>query len=130
MSRMLCHFRPAGFCAGLLLAVGLAGCATGPDYRRPDLALPDAWRFRDVSTNSLADMPYTGLYRDSVLNSLIATALSNSPDVRSALAHDGTLGGLRCGNGCWDGQNGWSNRLTVKRSNRRRQNTSQPRVFR
>ena len=86
MSRMLRHFRPAGFCAGLLLAAGLAGCTTGPDYHRPDLSLPDAWRFSDVSTNSLAAMPYTDLYRDPVLNQLIATALSNSPDVRSAMA--------------------------------------------
>ena len=86
MSRIFHHLRLAGFCASLLLAAGLAGCATGPDYHRPDLSLPDAWRFSDVSTNSLAAMPYTDLYRDPVLNQLIATALSNSPDVRSAMA--------------------------------------------
>lgn len=72
---------------GLLLAAGLAGgCAIGPDYRRPDLALPDAWRSGEATTNSFADLPYAELYRDPVLNRLIATALSNSPDVRSALA--------------------------------------------
>ena len=87
MSRFLRHFRAAGLRAGILgLAAGLSGCALGPDYHRPDLALPDAWRSGDATTNSFADMPYTELYRDSVLNNLIATALSNSPDVRSALA--------------------------------------------
>ena len=72
---------------GLLLAAGLAGgCAIGPDYRRPDLDLPDDWRGGAATTNCFADAAYADLYRDPVLNGLIATALSNSPDVRSALA--------------------------------------------
>lgn len=70
----------------LMAAGGLVGCATGPDYRRPDLALPETWRLGDATTNSLADLPVAELYRDPVLNDLIATALSNSPDVRAALA--------------------------------------------
>ena len=86
MNRFHRHFRAAGFCAGLLLSAGLSGCALGPDYHRPDLALPAAWRSGDGTANSFADMAYTDLYRDPVLNNLIATALSNSPDVHSALA--------------------------------------------
>ena len=74
----------AGSIGGLLLLV--AGCATGPDYHRPDLALPEAWRTTGTATNSLADLSYSDLYRDPVLNELITTALSNSPDVRSAIA--------------------------------------------
>lgn len=71
----------------LLLAAGLAGgCAIGPDYRRPDLDLPAGWRGGEATTNSFADAAYPDLYRDPTLNDLIATALSNSPDVRSALA--------------------------------------------
>lgn len=70
----------------LMAAGGLVGCATGPDYRRPDLALPETWRLGEATTNSLADLPVAELYRDPVLNELIATALSNSPDVRAALA--------------------------------------------
>ena len=73
---------------GLVLwaAAGLWGCATGPDYHRPDLDLPDAWRTAGAATNSLADLSCADLYRDPVLNGLISTALSNSPDVRSAVA--------------------------------------------
>ena len=71
----------------VLMAAGwLVGCATGPDYRRPDLTLPETWRLGEATTNSLADLPVAELYRDPVLNELISTALSNSPDVRSALA--------------------------------------------
>lgn len=82
------------FCANACLLAGLAflaalfsGCAIGPDYKRPDFALPNAWRFGEASTNSLADLPYTWMYRDPTLNDLIAAALSNSPDVRGAMAN-------------------------------------------
>ena len=86
MSRTLHQLCSAAFGASVLLVAGLTGCATGPDYQRPDLTLPNAWRFSDTSTNSLADMSVADIYRDPVLNSLITTALSNSPDVRSAMA--------------------------------------------
>ena len=87
MSRFLRRLRPAALLAGAcLMAAGLSGCAMGPNYHRPDLSLPDAWRSGDVTTNSFADLPVADVYRDPVLNGLIATALSNSPDVRSAVA--------------------------------------------
>ncbi len=78
----------AGSIAGLALltAAFLAGCATGPDYRRPDVAVPESWRTGEPATDSLASLAWADLYRDPVLNDLIATALSNSPDVRSAVA--------------------------------------------
>ena len=80
--------RSAGIHAGLALlgALWMAGCATGPDYRRPEMVMPEGWRMGGGSTNSLADEAWTGLYRDPVLNGLIAEALSNSPDVRGAVA--------------------------------------------
>ena len=73
-------------CLILPAAAFLAGCATGPDYRRPDVALPEGWRTGETATNSLGGMAWPELYRDPVLNDLIATALSNSPDVRAAVA--------------------------------------------
>ena len=73
-------------CLILPAAAFLAGCATGPDYRRPDIALPEGWRTGVATTNSLAGLAWADLYRDPVLNDLIATALSNSPDVRAAAA--------------------------------------------
>ncbi len=74
--------------AGLLLAALLivAGCATGPDYQRPQLPVPDSWRLGEVTTNSLADLSYADLYCDPVLVDLIGVALTNSPDVRAAVA--------------------------------------------
>ena len=73
----------------VLLSYGIlalaVGCATGPDYQRPEIALPDAWR------TPTANLPYnhaswTNLYRDPVLSELISRAVTNSPDARSAIA--------------------------------------------
>jgi multidrug efflux system outer membrane protein len=64
----------------------MVGCATGPDYRRPDVETPEAWRTSAVSTQSLADISWTEIYRDPVLNTLIATALTNNLDLRIAIA--------------------------------------------
>lgn len=76
-----------GRLAGMALATALlAGCTLGPNYQRPDLNLPTAWRFGDATTNSLADVACGALYRDPVLHELIATALSNNPDLRVAQA--------------------------------------------
>jgi multidrug efflux system outer membrane protein len=66
-------------------AIALAGCATGPDYRRPDFTLPSAWRMGGAVTNNLADAPLREIYRDPVLSGLIAVALSNNFDVRIAV---------------------------------------------
>lgn len=67
-------------------AFALAGCATGPDYQRPDFSLPGAWRNGETITNNLADISFGELYRDPVLSGLITTALSNNLDVRIAVA--------------------------------------------
>jgi multidrug efflux system outer membrane protein len=65
----------------------LAGCAVGPDYKRPPINSPP--HFRDdkaVATNSLGDMPWWELFRDDTLQALIRTALTNNYDVRIAAA--------------------------------------------
>ncbi|HMO05603.1 MAG TPA: efflux transporter outer membrane subunit [Kiritimatiellia bacterium] len=72
--------------AALLAAGLLTGCATGPDYRRPELALPETWRLEAAGTNTLADLPWASLYRDPVLSGLITEALTNNLDVRIAVA--------------------------------------------
>lgn len=69
----------------LLLALA-AGCATGPDYKRPDLVIPSNWRTLEASTNSLAGLSWANLYRDPVLTNLIATALENNRDLKISAA--------------------------------------------
>jgi len=72
--------------ACLWLALFLAGCAVGPEYHRPPLNPPSAFRFGGaVSTNSFADLPWWQVFHDGTLQSLIQTALTNNYDVRIAV---------------------------------------------
>jgi multidrug efflux system outer membrane protein len=65
----------------------LAGCAVGPNYKRPVVNAPAGFRdtTNHVSTNSLADLPWWGVFKDPVLQDLIQTALTNSYDLRIIL---------------------------------------------
>jgi outer membrane protein, multidrug efflux system len=65
----------------------LAGCAIGPDYKRPPVAEPPTFRGQ-VSTEaeSLADAPWWDVFRDPILADLIREALHNNYDVAIAAA--------------------------------------------
>jgi multidrug efflux system outer membrane protein len=74
-------------CAPFLLALLLAGCAVGPDYKRPPVNAPQNFRGDAMGlTNSLGDMPWWELFRDETLQALIRGALTNNYDVRIAAA--------------------------------------------
>jgi multidrug efflux system outer membrane protein len=75
----------------LLLAGLLAGCITvGPDYKRPPVDAPDAFRGQNerppASAASLGDETWTQVFQDDALQQLIRTALTNNDDVRLAAA--------------------------------------------
>ena len=65
----------------------LAGCAIGPDYKRPTVAEPPTFRGQ-VATEaaSLADTPWWNLFSDPILRDLIREALQNNYDVAIAAA--------------------------------------------
>jgi multidrug efflux system outer membrane protein len=72
------------FCVALMLA----GCAVGPNYRRPPVNTPTGFRgaTNEVSTNSFAELPWWSVFKDPVLQDLVHTALTNSYDLRIILA--------------------------------------------
>jgi multidrug efflux system outer membrane protein len=80
-------FRAVVVRAVCLVLLVLAGCAVGPSYKRPQLAVPQ--NFRDgpaqPGTNSLADLPWWQVFRDDSLQELIRMALTNSYDIRVAI---------------------------------------------
>jgi multidrug efflux system outer membrane protein len=75
----------SAICSLLLL---LAGCAIGPDYHRPDTAIPGHFESASGpdSTNSLADLPWWEVFNDANLTNLIHIALTNNYDIRIAAA--------------------------------------------
>ncbi len=75
----------------LMLAPGfLAGCMVGPNYHRPAVQTPTA--FRDLSENpqlqaqtaSYADLPWWQVFQDPQLQGLIRTALKQNYDLQLA----------------------------------------------
>lgn len=72
---------------GAFLALVLAGCAVGPDYRRPQTVEPPAYRDSTAGESaSLADLPWWEVFRDETLRGLIAEALANNYDLKLASA--------------------------------------------
>jgi outer membrane protein TolC len=68
------------------LAAALTGCAVGPNYKRPEVAVPQTFRGGSdtPSSTSLADTKWDALFGDQTLNELIRTALERNFDVRIA----------------------------------------------
>jgi multidrug efflux system outer membrane protein len=66
----------------------LAGCAVGPDYKRPTTTPPDVFRGQTgpAEAASLADLPWWEAFRDPTLQELLQTALANNYDLRTAVA--------------------------------------------
>lgn len=70
----------------LLLAMFLAGCAIGPDYKRPTIDTPAAWRVVEKEAQDTANTVWWHQFEDKVLNGLIDEALKQNYDLRVATA--------------------------------------------
>jgi len=74
-----------------LLALLLAGCTVGPDYRRPKTDVPGGYRGAPpapapaaASSESLGDAKWWTVFQDEQLQALIRTALKQNYDLRIA----------------------------------------------
>jgi multidrug efflux system outer membrane protein len=78
------------FVLPLLAALVLAGCSVGPDFVKPESAAPAAWqmtdsvRTLDSAALAAADTGWWEMFGDTVLTSLIRSALAENNDVRIA----------------------------------------------
>jgi multidrug efflux system outer membrane protein len=73
--------------AAALLAHALGGCSLGPNYKRPEVSLPDA--YPDASSASAgASVPtdWWRLYSDPGLDDLVASGLQKNSDLKLAIA--------------------------------------------
>jgi NodT family efflux transporter outer membrane factor (OMF) lipoprotein len=64
----------------------LAGCAVGPNYRRPSVPVPDAFRHAPpgAAAESIADTQWQKLFPDDTMNQMVSKALANNFDLRIA----------------------------------------------
>ena len=72
--------------AYLLSTVLLAGCALGPNYKRPTVTVPGDYRGAPAAAaaESLADKKWSELFQDGALKQLIAAALEHNLDLALA----------------------------------------------
>jgi multidrug efflux system outer membrane protein len=76
------------FTSVILLAI-LSSCMVGKKYSRPEMAAPNKWEAQNKYINtpdSVSNLKWFNVFNDSVLNSLIDTALMYNYDLASAAA--------------------------------------------
>ena len=84
--------KPTALLAGLSLTLLLsAGCAVGPNYKRPSVDVPGMYRgttpqvaAQPAAAESLGDQKWWEVFQDKQLQDLIHTALQQNYDVRIA----------------------------------------------
>ncbi len=78
--KKLCAF------VSLWFVLFFAGCAVGPNYKRPPVNAPETFRGEtEASTNSFAELPWWQVFHDDNLQNLIRIALTNNYDLRIAV---------------------------------------------
>src|ERR1700758_4323665 len=71
----------------LLLAVPLSACMVGPDYQRPEVDVPAAWRLAETEAGEISNIAWWDQFQDPVLSNLVRTALANNKDLEIATAN-------------------------------------------
>ena len=73
----------------LLAACVLAACSSGPDYKRPDMVLPENWSAKQdgaaVTASGMTEQ-WWQLYADTILDQLEEEALAHNSDILVAAA--------------------------------------------
>ena len=72
---------------GLLLGTALGGCTVGPDYHRPDIDVPAAWRLGPTEAEQISNVAWWDQFQDPALSDLVRTALANNKDLKIATAN-------------------------------------------
>jgi len=70
----------------MAFAALIAGCAMGPDYERPETAMPEAFGQAIDDGPTIANMKWWQLFGDEQLNELITVALEQNKDLAIAIS--------------------------------------------
>jgi multidrug efflux system outer membrane protein len=70
-----------------ILFISLTSCMVGPDYKRPLIDTPQAYRYQQKGVAQVANTLWWKQFNDPVLNQLIEEALANNKDVKIAAAN-------------------------------------------
>jgi len=68
-----------------ILLIAAAGCTVGPNYKRPDVKVPDQFRgAAEKESTSIGDEQWSEVFQDPQLQEMIRVALQQNYDVRIA----------------------------------------------
>lgn len=70
----------------LIALLTLGGCLLGPNYQRPAVDAPPAFRFAEAEAKDVVNTTWWVQFQDPVLNDLITIALAENKDVKIAAA--------------------------------------------
>src|SRR5258706_11152498 len=76
-----------GIMTALAFGLTLSACTVGPDYHRPDIDVPPAWRLGTTEAEEIANVVWWDQFQDPVLSDLVRTALANNKDLQIATAN-------------------------------------------
>lgn len=83
--RRVAFARRGGALLACALATALAGCVTlGPDYQRPDVAMPQAWRTGLPNAKDVVNTQWWQGLGDPALDALISEAIDANKDLQLA----------------------------------------------
>lgn len=87
----MCVVNAGKRCLAAITLLSLTGCLVGPNYKRPPISTPDAYRglapnIPPQTAASIADEKWWTIFNDPQLQALIHTALAQNYDVRIAAA--------------------------------------------
>jgi len=71
----------------IALALLVTGCMVGPDYVRPVVEVPSAFRYEDRDARAAANTEWWNQFEDPVLDALISEALANNKNLKIAVAN-------------------------------------------
>jgi outer membrane protein, multidrug efflux system len=70
----------------LCIFILISGCAVGPDYQRPSITVPVAWRLEEPRAKAMANVAWWEQFNDPVLNELIQVVIKENKDIMMATA--------------------------------------------
>ncbi|MCH5285497.1 MAG: efflux transporter outer membrane subunit [Akkermansiaceae bacterium] len=71
----------------LLTALCATSCTFGPDWKSPEMSVPETFRGKTVGTGTMADLPWQTVLKDKHLEALLNDVFKANHDL-SALAHN------------------------------------------
>ena len=69
-----------------ILIIALSSCSVGPDFQRPQIDTLQTYRFGTLEVDSVANLEWWNLFEDSMIDTLVLTALEQNKDIHIAVA--------------------------------------------